>query len=92
MKTFNYSSVTLNGLEEVFDIEKIHDRSVFDAWFSKEYSVAEDNAFLEKLINKNIDHINNYTELELISKFIAPILNKIDFEMTNILEIGMKYN
>jgi hypothetical protein len=82
MKTFNYSSVTLNKLEEIFDIEKIHDRSVFDTWFSKEYNfAAEDNAFLERLINKNIDHINNYTELELISKFIAPILNQIDFEI-----------
>ncbi|MEA3314410.1 MAG: hypothetical protein U9Q30_00965, partial [Campylobacterota bacterium] len=37
--------------------------------------------FLEKLINKHSDKINNYTELELISKFIAPILNMIDFEL-----------
>ncbi len=82
MKKFNYSSVTLNKLEQVFDIEKIQDRSVFDTWFSKQYNfAAEDNNFLEQLINKNIDHINNYTELELISKFIAPILNKIDFEI-----------
>jgi hypothetical protein len=82
MKTFNYSSVTLNGLEEIFDIEKTHDRSVFEDWFSKKYNFkTEDNAFLEKLLKKNIDHINNYSELELISKFIAPILNRIDFEI-----------
>lgn len=82
MKKFNYSSITLNKLEEVFDIEKKYDREIFNDWFDEKYSFSkEDDVYLQKLRDKNIRHINNYTELELISKFVAPILNRIDFEI-----------
>ena len=82
MKNFNYSSITLNKLEEIFDIEKKYTREVFHQWFDQKYLFSkEDDLYLKKLRDKNIRHINNYTELELISKFIAPILNKVDFEI-----------
>jgi hypothetical protein len=81
MKTINYSTVTMNDLEEAFDITAVYDKEIFNEWFNSNYDFSlEENEFLEKLIKKNIKNINNYTELELISKFIAPILNKIDFE------------
>lgn len=82
MKTFHYSSITLNELEEIFDIEKVQDRTIFNEWFNQKYEfLSTENMFLEKLISKNAIHINDYTELELISKFIAPILNQVDFEI-----------
>jgi len=97
VKTFNYSSITLNGLEEIFDIEKSYNREVFNEWFDKKYQFSkEDNLFLEKLINRHIGIINYYTELELISKFIAPILNRVDFTVNekhirDWYEIPLKY-
>ncbi len=82
MKTINYSSVTLNDLETIFDIENINDKTRFHDWFLQEYIFSTDEEhFLEKLIVKHFQHINSYTELELISKFIAPILNMVDFDM-----------
>ena len=82
MKMLNYSSITLNKLEEIFDIEKKYDRAVFQAWFNKKFLFSEvDDIYLKTLRNKNIRHINHYSELELISKFIAPILNRVDFEI-----------
>jgi hypothetical protein len=82
MKTFNYSSITLNKLEEIFDIEKKYNRDIFHDWFNKKYAFSEEeDHYLQTLRDKNIRHINNYTELELISKFIAPILNRVDFEI-----------
>jgi len=82
MKTINYSSATFNDLEKVFDIERKKGKEFFSEWFFEKYAICEDEMiFLKKLIDKHSDKINNYTELELISKFIAPILNMIDFEL-----------
>jgi hypothetical protein len=81
MKTINYSTVTMNDLEEAFDITAIYDKEIFNEWFNSSYDFSdEENEFLEKLIKKHFKNIRSYTELELISKFIAPILNKVDFE------------
>jgi len=97
MKTLNYSTVTLNELEEFFDIEKINDKKAFENWFLGEYQISnEEQSFLEALIKKHSNKIVNYTELELISKFIAPILNKIDFEfedahIRDFYETALKY-
>jgi len=80
MKTFNYSSITLNKLEEIFTIEKNYKKKQFDHWFNKAYAFSEDDIlFLQTLIDRHIGIINYYTELELISKFIAPILNRVNF-------------
>ena len=56
----------------------------------------EDDIFLKKLINRHIGIINYYTELELVSKFIAPILNRIDFtikekHIRDWYEVPLKY-
>ncbi len=97
MKTYNYSTITLNKLEEIFDIEKKYDRAVFDNWFGeKNLLTKEDVLYLQMLRVKNIQHIDNYTELELISKFVAPILNRVDFEIKekhirDWYEIPLKY-
>lgn len=82
MKAINFSNVTLNELEDVFDIKKINNKEIFHEWFHQKYDLKEEeNAFLNKLIIKHFENIINYTELELISKIIAPILNMIDFEL-----------
>jgi hypothetical protein len=82
MKTINYSIVTLNELEEVFDIDAQIDRKPFDEWFLQEYELNQDELnFTEHLIQRNRRDITNYTELELVSKVIAPILNFVDFKL-----------
>ncbi len=97
MKTLNYSSLILNDLQAFFNIEKKHDREYFNDWFSKPYQFSkDDNIFLQALIDKHINIINYYTELELVGKFIAPILNRVDFTIKskNIrdwYEIPLKY-
>lgn len=84
MKTINYSTATLNELEEIFDIDRKKGKEFFSEWFLKEYNFSkEEEAFLNTLLNRHINLLNSYTELELISKFIAPILNKIDFTIIN---------
>ena len=97
MKVINYSSATLNDLEEIFDIKQIKDRTIFKEWFEKKYDFKKnDNDFLETLIERNYENIDNYTELELIAKFIAPLLYEIDFTIKNKhikdwFEISLKY-
>jgi hypothetical protein len=97
MKTFNYSSITLNKLEEIFTIEKNYNKDEFSHWFEKIYELTkEDKIFLKKLIDRHIGIINYYTELELVSKFIAPILNRIDFtikekHIRDWYEVPLKY-
>lgn len=97
MKTINYSTLTLNELEEIFDIDKNYDRNKFDAWFNHTYLFTqEERIFLEALLTKHIGIINYYTELELISKFIAPILNRVDFtvkdkHIRDWYEVSLKY-
>ena len=82
MKTINYSTVTFNELEEIFDIEKIKGKEFFKEWFSQDYNLSNDeDIFLNQLLDRNVDLLNNYTELELISKFIAPILNQVNFRL-----------
>ena len=97
MKTFNYSSITLNKLEEIFNIEKNYSKKEFSHWFKKTYKLSkEDNFFMERLISRHIGIINYYTELELVSKFVAPILNRIDFtikekHIRDWYEVPLKY-
>ena len=84
MRTFNYSSVTLNDLEKVFDIKKLKSKDIFKDWFDKKYELNKDeNDFVERLVDMHFRHINNYLELELVGKVIAPILNKVDFMMND---------
>ncbi len=82
MKTLTYSTITLNQLEELFDIDKVYTKEKFNDWFDAKYKTLQDDTqFLESLLNRHIGIINYYSELELISKFIAPILNRVDFTL-----------
>ena len=82
MTIFNYSSVTFDDLKKVFTIEKKYNKEFFNDWFLKKYQFKDDeNQMLEDLIDKHIELLNYYTELELISKVIAPILNKVNFRI-----------
>ena len=80
MTTFNYSSVTFDDLKEVFDIKRLKSKDIFKDWFDKKYDLNKDeNDFVERLVDMHFQHINNYSELELVGKVIAPILNKVNF-------------
>jgi len=82
MITFNYSSVTIDDLKKTFIIEKKYKKEFFNDWFLKDYKFTnDDNNMLQNLIDEHIDILNYYTELELISKVIAPILNKVKFRI-----------
>ena len=55
MKTFNYSSITLNKLEEIFTIEKNYKKEEFSHWFEKTYKFSKDQ--YRYLISKKYDAV-----------------------------------
>ncbi len=97
MTKINFSNATFNQLGEIFNIKQIKDRAIFKEWLEYDYAISKDeNSFLDELIDRNFSDIKYYTELELVSKFIAPILNKINFkiedkQIRDWYEIPLKY-
>ena len=78
--TYSFSKITENILENLVDIEIQPRKTKFNNWFDNNIYLDDNNIlFLSKLLDKNIDFINEYSEEDLKVKFLAPLLNKIDF-------------
>jgi len=79
-KQLSFSNIKLKDLRSAVSIKPITDETVFDKWFNYDYIVSEEEQFfLKELIANNQLRIASYSEEELKMKFIAPLLNKIDF-------------
>ncbi len=97
-KIINFSFASLRKLMEVVKIKKIKNHSKFDEWFSYNYKINEDESeFLEKLVNRHELDLSSYSEQKLTIRFIAPILNRIDFHFDDVKdwyssEISCKLN
>jgi len=82
ISTYSFSRITDTILENLVNIEKNYNRSVFDKWFNFEYEINRDEAkFLSDLIEKNEQLIFNYHEEDLKANFIVPLINKVNFFM-----------
>ncbi len=82
ISTYSFSRINDTILENLVNIEKNYNRSVFDKWFNFEYEINRDEAkFLSDLIEKNEPLIFNYHEEDLKANFIVPLINKVNFFM-----------
>jgi len=80
LPTYSFSKIRDKELDELFDIEKNIEITIFDEWFH--YDIELDISilsFLQELIEKNLLLIKDYNEEDLKVKFIIPLLNKIEF-------------
>ena len=79
--SYSFSKIKYEELESVVDInENIDKENIFKRWFVNEVTISVDNNhFLEKLIDRNINLIKFYHEEDLKVNFIMPLLNYIDF-------------
>ncbi len=84
IKTYSFSQIDDGDLEELLDIKRIYKQEIFEKWFNFDYKIDENICdFLQKLIDKNEQFIFNYYEEDLKMYFIAPILNKINFLLSD---------
>jgi len=79
-KSLSFSKIEYQHLEELVEIKEIIDHSIFDEWFHFDYILsAEEENFLQKLLNDNIRFLDSYSEEELKAQLIIPLINKVNF-------------
>ncbi len=79
-KKLSFNKIKIDDLVEFINIREINERQIFHEWFDYNYKLTrEDKTFLNQLIDKYRSFIYNFVEEELKIKFIAPILNRVDF-------------
>ncbi|MCI5227533.1 MAG: hypothetical protein D3918_12950 [Candidatus Electrothrix sp. AX2] len=77
---YYFSKITDIELRKAVRIKQNFSKDVFSAWFSDQPALKEDDIhFLTELLKKEFNFIRIYNEEDLKVKFIAPILNRIDF-------------
>ncbi|CAK8722728.1 Restriction endonuclease [Candidatus Electrothrix laxa] len=77
---YYFSKITDIELRSLVHIKQNFSNDVFDSWFSDQSPLKKDDiAFLTELLEKEFNFIRIYKEEDLKVKFIAPILNRIDF-------------
>lgn len=81
---YNFSEIDYDILKKITGIRLVKDRSIFNEWFNFSYKITEnDNDFFEKLIKAHEYNIRYYSESQLLSFFISPLLNKVYFFSEN---------
>ncbi|OQX98571.1 MAG: hypothetical protein B6I24_05130 [Bacteroidetes bacterium 4572_128] len=97
-KTITFRFASIENLKEVINIKAIIKDEKFDKWFNYNYKISDkEKNILENLIKKNRLNLSLYSEQKLAIKFIAPILNEVDFNFKDIKdwygeEINCKLN
>lgn len=77
---YYFSRITDIELRKAVRIKQNFSKDVFSPWFSDQPALKEDDIhFLTELLKKEFNFIRIYNEEDLKVKFIAPILNRIDF-------------
>ncbi len=84
-KKIQFNHASLDILQEVVNISTEINFQKFDEWFNYKYEILdEDDKYLNELIELNQLFLQSYNEQKLITKFIAPLLNKVNFYFNDI--------
>ncbi|KOR27949.1 hypothetical protein TI05_17930, partial [Achromatium sp. WMS3] len=82
--TYYFSKIRDYELRQLVNIKQKFSTDIFDNWFDNKQIIKDnDIQFLTELLNKEFNFIRIYQEEDLKVKFIAPILNRIDFRDIN---------
>ncbi len=86
VNSYSFSKITFSDLDKIINIiEKIGDEEIFDSWINNNINISsEDLNFLTTLLKSEKFFIERYKEEDLKVKFIAPILNRVDFKLVDI--------
>jgi hypothetical protein len=78
---YQYSKIRDNDLDNLLDIERSLDKSVFKPWFEYAPTIDETTKSLfVNLIEENEPLIDSYSEEDLKVNFLVPVLNKVHFK------------
>ncbi len=81
---YSYSSMTDVILDTLFKISISLDRSIFNEWFDNAIHLDEATLdFIADLLKKESVYLDFYSEEDLKIKFLAPLLNRIDFKIND---------
>jgi len=79
--SYQYSKIKESDLEQLFEIERHIDKTIFEQWFNQIIDFDDDvESMLIDLITENQDLIECYSEEDLKVNFIIPLLNEIHFK------------
>ena len=82
--SYQYSKMTFNQLEALVDIKQTLTDGQFKQWFNANIIVdSEIIFFLKNLIEKEKHYLKIYNEEDLKVNFIIPVLNKVDFKISD---------
>ena len=77
---YYFSKIKDKELRELVNIKQNFSLKIFDKWFNQTINLEDHEIkFLTELLDKEFNFIRIYKEEDLKVKFIAPILNKVDF-------------
>ncbi len=83
--SYSFSNISFSELNKIVSLEKSYNFDKFKEWFETDFELSEtDLQFLEKLRKKQYPFLFSYSEEDLKVKFIAPILNQVDFIVNKI--------
>ena len=95
--TYQYSKIRDTDLEDLLEIEKNLDKTIFKSWFKSNIILdSELEAFFIHLIAENEPLIDSYSEEDLKVNFLVPVLNKVHFKsfknkFRDFYELPLKY-
>jgi hypothetical protein len=79
--TYSFSKIKIEDLHHLVKLQLKFDRTIFDTWFINDVEADKDTEiFLTNLLEQNKFLLKSYNEEDLKIKFIAKILNYIDFQ------------
>ena len=86
-KQLSFSNIKLKDLRAIIPLKAKSLPTIFDKWFKFDYSLsAADEDFLNGLLKSNEIRMPFYSEEELKMKFIAPILNRVNFNFEEVTD------
>jgi len=79
-KTISFNKVKIDDLVQIVNIDEQDGGEIFQEWFAYDYLLSEEDVFfLENMIDKYGRFVTDFSEEELKIKYLAPILNRVDY-------------